>query len=347
MFKFIQSQRHASLIEQFCEDPNLKVPATADELRLLLRQRSQFNDIDELFTVIGRQYDRDQSVLYRVVAEIYGVTKQVLVSAEECRSVQTTGLPVVVPGETHQGDVMGGTALFQNAMDGYALKDTNSLSEGDRQLWQGAKSDYADPEHVCHVCLPIYGDSIIGTVDPDSPDTITVVHRVGCPHAQRAVINAAAERNRKSIAAAIKDSGSSSVVSDRPRVDSVSLRLSEHRRMWNLPGAKTSPNISKFSNDSRELPVNLQWSDDDDAVLYMAEVVVHAQDRKLLLADCSEIVSETSTIVKTGSLTSDPYATLVFLVKVNNLDQLQALMDRLGQIRSVMSVERRFGSELL
>jgi (p)ppGpp synthase/HD superfamily hydrolase len=74
---------------------------------------------------------------------------------------------------------------------------------------------------------------------------------------------------------------------------------------------------------------------------YLAEVVVTCQDRKLLLADCSEIVSEHSSICKTGSVTTNDQATLRFLIKVNSLQHLQHVMERLGQVRSVISVERR------
>ena len=80
--------------------------------------------------------------------------------------------------------------------------------------------------------------------------------------------------------------------------------------------------------------------------MFMSEIVLHAEDRKLLLADCSEVVSEMVEIIKTGSQTNEEHATLVFLVRVPSLEDLQRLMDRLGQIRSVLSVERRFGSEL-
>jgi (p)ppGpp synthase/HD superfamily hydrolase len=99
-----------------------------------------------------------------------------------------------------------------------------------------------------------------------------------------------------------------------------------------------------------ELPVKLQWSDFsliDDEVLFLTEIVVVAEDRKLLLADCSEIVSELSVIVKTGSVTTREHATLEFLVQVRNLEAIQKLMDELSQVRSVMSVERRFGRNLL
>jgi len=71
-----------------------------------------------------------------------------------------------------------------------------------------------------------------------------------------------------------------------------------------------------------------------------------AADRKLLLADCSEAVSRSSEIVRTGTLTTNEHAKLEFLVQVRSVDELQLLMDELNEIDSVMSVERRFGSEL-
>ena len=122
---------------------------------------------------------------------------------------------------------------------------------------------------------------------------------------------------------------------NRPKVDSFTLR----HRNWINRGQK---------QETYERLIKLEWSDlDDNNNLFLSEVVVVAEDRKLLLADCSQVVSEAVEIVKTGSITTNEHATLVFLVKVTGLDGLQDLMDNLGKIRSVMSVERRFGSELL
>jgi (p)ppGpp synthase/HD superfamily hydrolase len=94
--------------------------------------------------------------------------------------------------------------------------------------------------------------------------------------------------------------------------------------------------------------VRLEWCDYDcESADFLTEVVVVAEDRKLLLSDCSAVVSETVEILKTGSATTNEHATLVFLVKVSCLEDIQILLDRLSRIRSVMSVERRFGSALL
>ena len=100
-----------------------------------------------------------------------------------------------------------------------------------------------------------------------------------------------------------------------------------------------------------EVPVALKWpeadeSHQDDDDFYLAEVVLVAADRKLLLADCSEAVSRCSEIARTGSTTTNEHAILEFLVQVKNVDELQTLMDELRDIDSVMSVERRLGSEL-
>jgi hypothetical protein len=74
---------------------------------------------------------------------------------------------------------------------------------------------------------------------------------------------------------------------------------------------------------------------------YLTEIVVVANDRKKLLADCSEIVSDIAFILKTGSATTNEHATLEFLVRVSDLDHLQRLMDSLRAVPSVMSVERK------
>lgn len=98
-------------------------------------------------------------------------------------------------------------------------------------------------------------------------------------------------------------------------------------------------------------PVKLVWSEasweEFDSETFLAEITVMANDRKLLLADCSVVASKNSEILKTGSSSSAEHCTLEFLVRVSDLQELQELMDKLREVHSVMSVERRFGSELL
>lgn len=184
-------------------------------------------------------------------------------------------------------------------------------------------------------CLPVPGDQIVGTRPPDGV-SITTVHRVGCAHAQRVINNARAP-------SFISDRSSSGNSSNyNIVVDSVSLR--QNVGGWPASNSRT---ISRFVSGTSDIPVRLLWSDfDEKECTFFTEVLVHAEDRKLLLADCSEVVSETVEIVKTGSVTTQEHAKLIFLVKVTGIEQIQKLMDRLALVRSVLSVERRFGSEL-
>jgi (p)ppGpp synthase/HD superfamily hydrolase len=99
-------------------------------------------------------------------------------------------------------------------------------------------------------------------------------------------------------------------------------------------------------------PVKLVWPEEESwdqwsSKTFLTEIVVMANDRKLLLADCCVIASKNSEILKTGSSSSREHCTLEFLVRVSDLQELQIFMDKLMDVPSVMSVERRFGSELL
>ena len=163
---------------------------------------------------------------------------------------------------------------------------------------------------------------------------MTTVHRVGCAHAQRVINNARAP--------ALVSNGMFRNNTHDVVVDSVGLRQSVGG--WPASNSRT---ISRFVSGTSDVPVRLLWSDLDEVEpTFYTEVLVHAEDRKLLLADCSEVVSDTVEIVKTGSVTTKEHATLIFLVKVTGIEQIQKLMDGLALVRSVLSVERRFGSEL-
>jgi (p)ppGpp synthase/HD superfamily hydrolase len=105
------------------------------------------------------------------------------------------------------------------------------------------------------------------------------------------------------------------------------------------------------NNDSVGEPLQLVWPEDswedNTSESFLTEVIIMSVDRKLLLADCSFVASKNSEILKTGSSSSNEHCILEFLVRVKDLDELQNLMDKLSEVNSVMSVERRFGSELL
>lgn len=341
---------HGPLIERssFLEE-ELVVPTTVEELESFLPGRSRFPDVESLLLAIGKHHDR--SLLHSAVAQIFAVPKKVLVAAEERKAAPVPSSVVAAVVERRRHAKAAGKAAKSVDRNEGSLANANGKKKRDQKVpppveripgWADRPAEYADPEQLCEDCLPVHGDQIIGTT-PGDDDAVTTVHRMGCPHAQQAINRATAQQRQKSIAASIKEKGSS-ILNDRPSIDSVSLRY-ENARFWKRTNGAAPGRASTLSTD---LPVQLNWSDlDDNNTLFLTEVVVHAQDRKLLLADCSEVVSETAEIVKTGSHSSEEHATLVFLVKVSGLEQLQVLMDRLSSIRSVMSVERRFGSELL
>jgi len=213
------------------------------------------------------------------------------------------------------------------------------------------ETQFADPEHMCEDCLPVKGDDIVGTKavgidNAPSSEAPVIVHRGACIHAQRAL-------NRKLIVPVpFNTTTSESLTRNGER------RLSNSNNGVGSTGERISgeslekERFNRATLSAKEsVPVKLKWVDgllnsngEDDVSTYMAEIVVVANDRKMLLADCSEIVSDIAFIVKTGSVTTDEHATLKFLVKVSDLPHLQRLMDSLRVVKSVMSVERKVSS---
>jgi hypothetical protein len=327
---------HGPLIEKYSyiEEPFI-IPSTVEEVAALLPGNTQYEDIDDLLITIGKQHDRP--TLHSFVSKLFKVPLRLLVDAEKDRK---SVIPQRVVDAVHESrrrakDAAAAAAIAQSSSpdefnddDDISTKWPISASSSTTAPTEKAVSnsfdgnmEYADLEHVCEDCLPIFEDEIVGTKPENSPDSTPKVHRIGCPHALRAINRALAENKRPA-----------ADIFDFQRVDSVTLRRSVSKKAFNPPSVL-------------EVPVKLQWPDfsspEEQDATFQCEVVVHAQDRKLLLADCSEIVSELSEIVKTGSQTTKEHATLVFLVSVQSLSHLQKLMDSLGQVRAVMSVERR------
>jgi GTP pyrophosphokinase len=313
---------HGPLIDRSSFLPEgTDIPKTLEEVEEFLPGKTMYDNIDDLLIAIGKKHDR--AFLHAIVSKLFLVPQSALVEAERDRA---SLLPNTVSSAVYESRKLANELAA--SLDTYTatpeLSRASSPSARDvfRKGFADNDSDvaeYADPEHLCNECLPVLGDEIVGTKPECNNDAPVTVHRIGCPHAQHAINSASASRFQ---------------VPDSRRIDSVSLRMLKTGRVPRTP----------------ELPVKLQWSDFsliDDEVLFLTEIVVVAEDRKLLLADCSEIVSELSVIVKTGSVTTREHATLEFLVQVRNLEAIQKLMDELSQVRSVMSVERRFGRNLL
>jgi len=337
---------HGSLIEEHSflgdtlPDGVDVIPKTLDELEELLPYgKAQVKDVDDLLHSIGKKHDR--LYLHQIVSKIFLVPLNILVEAEKDRASIVCNSVVAA---VHESRRMARDAAKAAEQEQFSMPTVltesdqfNSSAKLDLFLNDNEAIEYADHENLCQDCLPVLGDEIIGTAPSDDYcDEGTTVHRVACSHAQRAINEAAASK---------KSQSGNDVTEYIGRIDSVKLRTEARNRFSNN-------SISKFE----DVPVKLKWqeedasdseSDSDDNLKYLAEVIVVASDRKLLLADCSEIVSDMAEIMKTGSVTSDEHATLEFLVKVSSLQHLQRLMNKLNQVPSVMSVERRFGSDLL
>jgi len=346
---------HGPLIEKssYIEE-EFSIPTTVEEVAALLPGNTHFDDIDDLLTKLGKHHDR--AFLHSFVSKLFKVPQKLLINSEKNRPslIPTSVLDAVHERQKKAQDAAAAVASTHSSATFKPTTDTENENETPTSAWPKPKLankygtafestpttndddesiEYADPEHLCTECLPVYGDDIIGTVPVDETNEVTpIVHRVCCSIAQRAINQEVAENQRSA------DDASSKELSSKQRVDSVSLRQGAYGRFQD--------------NDIIEKPVTLRWSTDAGAAdehehFYPCEIVVHCQDRKLLLADCSETVSELSEIIKTGSLTTKEHATLQFLVKIRCLDDLQQVMNSLRKIPSVMAVERRFGSELL
>jgi (p)ppGpp synthase/HD superfamily hydrolase len=334
---------HGPLIEKssYLEE-YFAIPTTIEEVAAMLPGNTQYEDIDELLVTIGKQNDR--SLLHQFVAKLFKVPRQLLIQAEKNRSsLIPKSVLDAVQDRRKSAEIAAAAAASAQSTAAPQSKEQSSdaapsksndwpkpsnfaTGSVDRILSTGVNgtAEFADPEHLCMACLPVYGDEIVGTRPEDSPhDSTPRVHRLGCPHAQRAINRALAENKRPA----------SNIFNYEfvQRVDSETLRRSVNSRYQ--------------ETGIPEVPVKLEWPEFTDTVdsghYFPCEIVVHAEDRKLLLADCSEIVSELSEIIKTGSQTTNEHATLVFLIKIQSLDDLQKVMNSLRQIRSVMAVERR------
>lgn len=328
-------------------------PKTLEEFEALLPGNGRYDNLDDLLMEIGKRHDRQ--FLRSIVSKVLKVPLSSLDEAERKNGYKARLLSENIFAAVRAsrkkakdaGSVINPEAT-ESTLDPTAsnLTVTNTAKTTTETSGASAYSAspvlFADAELLCEDCLPVKGDDIIGTkaIDPSRPSEDSsspiIVHRTACIHAQRAM------NRSQSLGRVLSDNqGGSVTFSNVPgekafarRVDTVEdLRFKRNQ-------------IAKTVDAS---VVNLVWANlkDEEDITYMAEVEVVANDRKLLLADCSEIVSEIAFIVKTGSATSNEHASLDFLVKVQNLKHLQHLMDALRSVPSVMSVERKFGSELL
>ena len=318
-------QMHRELIQEASYLPQ-PIDIPVDDLQRMnnyLPGRTRYKEVDQLLVAIGKSHNR--SFLRGIVSKIFKVPLSRFTEAEESKhasileSVTSAVLrsrsiardAAAAAKEAKLGSAIDAATNGEGGINGDAY--TMPLN-GDMNYSPGISLEVADPDHLCEDCLPIFGDDIVGTRPAgDAGIGITAtVHRRGCPHAERALL---------------RSSSAAPISSD----DKTSNRFTNRQ--------------VNYKPHEAEVPVALKWpeadeSHQDDDDFYLAEVVLVAADRKLLLADCSEAVSRCSEIVRTGSTTTNEHAILEFLVQVKNVDELQTLMDELREIDSVMSVER-------
>ena len=309
---------HGPLIEKssYIEE-EFSVPKTVEELALWLPGNSQFDDIDDLLVKLGKQHNR--ALLHSFASKLFKVPQKLLINAEKNRAslIPKSVLDAVHERRKKAKDAAAAIASAQSVVS------TPPETTPDTQI---PTSDWEQPTNgeevppVENVMPIIGGDDSVEYADPEHlcTECLPVL--------------------------------GDEIVGTIPLDDAMEATPTVHR--IGCPIAQRAINqqqsdSSAFQDpDVAEMPVKLQWSTypgatDDQEHFFPCEIVVHCQDRKLLLADCSETVSELSEIIKTGSLTTNEHATLNFLVKLRCLDDLQKVMNSLRQIPSVMAVERR------
>jgi len=298
-FDYLKRHRDEMLASSYLGH-KFEIPQNPEELQQFLPGRSHYNDVDELLYSIGKSQNGNPHFVRTKLSKIFLVPMKVLEGSDEGRYVNNTQKVY----QTSSRAAENGNSISVVEDDTTEESSVHQLSEAD--VLSGDTAEYADAECACRHCLPVRGDTIIGTRG-HTADAPTIVHRLECPYAQQALNDA-----------------KSGVIGDEVIGDPVKLRWSE-TESWDAEGNN---------------PASQQES-------FLAEILVMANDRKLLLADCSVVASKNSEILKTGSSSTAEHCTLEFLVSVSDLEELQTLMNKLGGVHSVMSVERRFGSELL
>ena len=327
--------RHKDLIKEhsFLE---VAIPTTLNEISELLPGNTQYQDIDDLLIAIGKRHEWD--FLRSAASKLLKVPLSILIDADEDqnRSLSKSVYKAVI--ENRQTAKDAGMAVntniedeksqmeqdlgFDREVSDLLYREVSDLYPSSSMLDLLSQPEEVDFDHLCHECLPMIGDEIIGTrplsISNDMQNLPTTTHRSACRHAMKAI-----SMNQNIINNTSGEKFGDSKSDDKDRIWST-MRFSN----------------KKNSQIPDQAAVEVRWPDASDQT-FLAEIVVISNDRKLLLADCGEVVSEIADIVKTASMTIDKIATFEFLVKVKCTNHLQKLMDALSEVESVMSVERR------
>uniref|UniRef100_A0A7S3PXK1 Putative GTP diphosphokinase RSH1, chloroplastic n=1 Tax=Chaetoceros debilis TaxID=122233 RepID=A0A7S3PXK1_9STRA len=366
LMDFLRMYKPLILENSYLEEPFL-VPTTPEGVQKFLPGKTQYHDVDDLLVDIGSNHERE--FLRAAVAKIFLVSQTALATAEEkSREDLSNQIQIAVKAKRKNAQDVS-VALAEEETDDYILDELenrmSTLPVGDLSTDAGVEmngsigaklkngvngnivnrpvldgcEEIADPEYLCDHCLPILGDDIVGVRRKEGgrDGVITTVHRCCCPIAQQAI-----NESSRNIVPPVNGG------SKKPGLFSKnSGKLSITTRIKARLSSKIEKREAKPEVDDTFAIVKLKWDESNmsgDNISYLTELSVVAEDRKYLLADCSEVVSDMSEIVKTGSLSTKEHAIFEFVVKVESLDHLQKLMDSLMEIPSVMSVERKLDS---
>mgnify|MGYP001050333520 CR=1 FL=1 len=99
------------------------------------------------------------------------------------------------------------------------------------------------------------------------------------------------------------------------------------------------PNVMKVDNPERVIRV--EW-EEKHPTYYQVEIQVEAVDRPRLLRDVMESLGETKTNIKgvNARTNKNGIANIDIVLEIKDLEQLKFLMQRLGRVRDVISVDR-------
>ncbi len=86
--------------------------------------------------------------------------------------------------------------------------------------------------------------------------------------------------------------------------------------------------------------IEVSW-DSAPGQTFMVKLIIQAQDRKNLLVDISNTISQTSTNIASGEFhAEDDLAKVTLVVEVRNLNNLEKLLKVLGKVSGVQTIER-------
>ncbi len=86
--------------------------------------------------------------------------------------------------------------------------------------------------------------------------------------------------------------------------------------------------------------IEVSWDSARDQT-FMVKLIIQAEDRKNLLMDISNTLSQTSTNIASGEFAAeDDLAKVTLVVEVRNLNSLEKILKVLGKVRGVQAIER-------